>query len=91
MSGSALNGATIDALQKLSYNWMQKTHVLGATYRKTVHAEVTNHFRYAVERLAELAQYVRVQLLVLLDTHVHETTGASANENVYLFWALGIL
>lgn len=60
---------------------MQKTHVLGTAYRKTVHAEVTDHFRYTVERLAELAQDVRVQLLVLLDTHVHEATGASANSS----------
>lgn len=76
--GSALNGATIDALQKLSYDRMQETHVLGTAYRKTIHAEVTDHFRYALERLAKLSQDVGVQLLVLLDAHMHETASASA-------------
>lgn len=57
---SALNGATINALQKLSYDWMQKTHMLGAADRKTIHAEVANHFRYAVERLTELSQDVSI-------------------------------
>lgn len=84
MLGSALNGATIDALQKLSYDWMQKTHVLGTAYRKTVHAKMTNHFRYAVEWFTELAQDVRVQLLVLLDTHMHETTGTPVIVNMHL-------
>lgn len=51
--------------------------MLGTAYRKTIHAEVTDHFWYVVERLAELAQDVRVQFLVLLDAHVHEATGAS--------------
>lgn len=57
---------------------MQETHVLGTAYRKTIHAEMTDHFRYALERLAELAQDVGVQLLVLLDAHVHKAASASA-------------
>lgn len=57
---STLNGATIDALQKLNYDWMQETHVLGTAYRKTIHAEMTDHFRYILERLAELSQDVSV-------------------------------
>lgn len=73
---SALNGATIDALQKLNYDRMQETHVLGTAYRKTIHAEMTDHFRYVLERLAELSQDVSVQLLVLLDAHMHEAAGA---------------
>ena len=73
---SALNGATIDALQKLNYNRMQETHVLGTAYRKTIHAEMTDHFRYVFERFAKLPQNVCVQLFVLLDAHMHETTGA---------------
>lgn len=77
---SALNGATINALQKLNYDRVQETHVLGAAYRKTIHAEVTDHLRYVLERLAELSQDVGVQLLVLLNTHVHEATGASAKK-----------
>lgn len=57
---STLNGATIDALQKLDYDRMQETHVLGTAYRKTIHAEMTDHFRYILERLAELSQDVSV-------------------------------
>jgi hypothetical protein len=71
-----LNGATIDALQKLDDDRMQETHVLGTADRKTIHAEVTDHLWYVVERLAELAEDIRVQLLVLLDAHMHEATGA---------------
>jgi len=55
---------------------MQETHVLGTADRKTIHAEVTDHLWYVVERLAELAEDIRVQLLVLLDAHMHEATGA---------------
>lgn len=57
---STLNGATIDALQKLNYNWMQETHVLGTAYRKTIYAKMTDHFRYILERFAELSQDVSV-------------------------------
>lgn len=57
---STLNGATIDALQKLDYDRMQETHVLGTAYRKTIHAEMTDHFRYVLERFAELSQDVSV-------------------------------
>lgn len=60
---------------------MQETHVLGTAYRKTIHAEVTDHFRYVLERLAELSQDVSVQFLVLLNAHVHETASASENRN----------
>lgn len=73
---SALNGATIDALQKLNNDWMQETHVLGTAYGKTIHAEMTDHFRYVVERLAELSQDIGVQLFVLLNAHMHETASA---------------
>lgn len=72
---SALNGATIDALQKLNYDRMQETHVLGTAYRKTIHAEMTDHFRYVLEWFAELPQNVSVQILVLLDAHMHEAAG----------------
>lgn len=57
---STLNGATIDALQKLNYDWMQETHVFGTAYRKTIYAEMTDHFRYILERFAELSQDVSV-------------------------------
>lgn len=50
--------------------------MLGTAYRKTIHAEMTHHFRYALERLAELSQDVGVQLLVLLDAHMHKTASA---------------
>lgn len=73
---SALNGATIDALQKLNYDRMQETHVLGTAYRKTIHAEMTDHFRYVLERFAKLPQNVSVELFVLLDAHMHEAAGA---------------
>lgn len=73
---SALNGATIDALQKLNYDRMQETHVLGTAYRKTIHAEMTDHFRYVLERLAKLPQNVSVQFFILLNAHMHETAGA---------------
>lgn len=79
---SALNGATIDALQKLNYDRMQQTHVLGTAYGKTIHAEVTDHFRYVVERLAELSQDVSVQLLVLLNAHVHEAASAPKTKKI---------
>jgi len=71
-----LNGATIDALQKLDDDRMQETHVLGTADRKTIYAEVTDHLWYVVERLAELAEDIRVQLLVLLDAHMHEAASA---------------
>jgi hypothetical protein len=73
---SALNGATIDALQKLNNDRMQETHVLGTAYGKTIHAEMTDHFRYVVEWLAELSQNISVQLFVLLNAHMHETACA---------------
>lgn len=55
---------------------MQETHVLGTAYRKTIHAEMTDHFRYVLERLAKLPQNVSVQFFVLLDAHMHEAAGA---------------
>lgn len=60
MRYSTLNGATIDALQKLNYDRMQETHVLGTAYRKTIHAEMTDHFWYILERFAKLSQDVCV-------------------------------
>jgi len=80
-----LNGATIDALQKLDDDRMQETHVLGTAYRKTIHAKVTDHLWYVVERFAELAEDICVQLLVLLDAHVHEAAGApgTIKERIY--------
>ena len=53
---SALQGASIDALQELCYDWMQETHMLSASNRKTINAEVTNHVRYTVEGFAELSE-----------------------------------
>lgn len=50
-----LNGATIDALQKLSYNRMQKTHMLGTAYWKAINAKMTNHFWYTFEGFTKLA------------------------------------
>lgn len=65
--------------------------MLGTADRKTVHAEVTDHFRYAVERFAELAQDVRVQLLVLLYSHVHETASASGkSKREFVYGAPGL-
>lgn len=55
---------------------MQETHVLGTAYRKTIHAEMTDHFRYVVERFAKLPQNISIQLFVLLDAHMHEAAGA---------------
>jgi len=55
---------------------MQKTHVLGTAYRKTIDAEMTDHFRYVVERFTKLSQNVSVQLFVLLNAHMHEAAGA---------------
>lgn len=52
--------------------------MLGTAYRKTIHAEMTDHFRYALERLAELSQDVGVQLLVLLNAHMHKAASAPA-------------
>lgn len=70
---SALKSASVDALQKLRYDWMQETHVFSPTYRKTIDAEVTDHFRYTFKRFTELTEYVSIQFLVSLYPHVHES------------------
>lgn len=75
---STLNGAPINALQKLGYDGMQETHVLSSANGKTIHAEVSHHFRYAFKRLAELTKDKGVHVLVPLDPHVHEAPGTPA-------------
>lgn len=80
---SALEGAAIDALQKLSDHWVQQAHMFGSSYRQPINTKVSNHFRYSFKRFAKLSKNIGFQFLVALYPHVHEASCAPETNATY--------
>lgn len=62
-------------LKELGGDRFQQAHVLGASHRQAIETVVPDDFRNGTEGLAELAENVLTDV-VLLDAHVHEAFGA---------------
>lgn len=66
-------------LKQLGNDRFDQAHMLGAAYGQTIQAEVAYYFRHRFEWLTEFAQN-ELAGVVLLDSHMHEATGAPAKQ-----------